>query len=180
MKTKVLPVFIKRLTFVFLVFLQMLVFGQDNTPQQPSSNFWQKVQFGGGLALGIGNGFTSISVAPSGIYNFNNYFSAGLGVQYSYLKQKDFYSSSMYGGSVIGLFQPIEEVQLSLELEQLRVNLDYNNTNFVSDDFWNTGLFFGAGYRMNGVTIGARYNLLFQEDKGVYGDALMPFVRFYF
>ena len=52
--------------------------------------------------------------------------------------------------------------------------------NGISDNFWNTGLFLGAGYRMENVTIGARYNVLFQEDKGVYGDALMPFVRVYF
>jgi long-subunit fatty acid transport protein len=179
MNTKVLPVFTKRLTFAFFLLLQLTLLGQENSPETTKNKFWKKVQFGGGIGLGIGNGFTNISVAPSGIYNFNKYFSAGLGVQYSYLKQRDFYSSSMYGGSIIGLAQPIDEIQISLELEQLLVNLDYDNLT-ISDNFWNTGLFLGAGYRMNGVTIGARYNLLFQEDKGVYGDALIPFVRFYF
>ena len=48
------------------------------------------------------------------------------------------------------------------------------------ESFWNTGLFLGAGYRMDNITIGARYNLLFDKDKNVYGDALMPFVRIYF
>ncbi len=179
MKTKVLPVFIKRLTFGFLLVMNLTVWGQDNAPVPDENRFWKRVQFGGGLGLGFGNGFTNIAVAPSAIYNINKYFSAGLGVQYSYLKQRNFYSSSMYGGSIIGLAQPLEQIQLSLELEQLRVNLNRENNTFV-DDFWNTGLFIGAGYQMNGVTIGARYNLLFQEDKGVYGDALMPFVRVFF
>jgi hypothetical protein len=149
-------------------------------PQVPVANaFWKDVQFGGGLGLGIGSGYTNITVAPSGIYNFNNYVSLGLGLQYSYLKQKDFFSSSMYGGSVIGLFNPIEEIQLSVEVEELKVRQKFDASTPVSD-FWNTGLFLGAGYRVENVTIGARYNVLFEEDKGVYGEAFMPFVRVYF
>ncbi len=168
---------------ILLVFKTNSLYSQETqkTNNQPitKSSFWQDVQFGGGLGLGIGNGFTNISVAPSAIYNFNQYVSAGLGLQYSYLKQKNFFSSSQYGGSIIGLVNPMEEIQLSLELEQLRVNVDYEDVT-ISDDFWNTALFIGAGYRMENVTIGARYNVLFDDDKNVYGDAFMPFVRVYF
>lgn len=179
MKTKVLPVFIKRLTFIFLLLMSCVNFAQQTPVTETKSDFWSDVQFGGGLGLAVGSGFTNISVSPTAIYNFNEYFSAGAGLQYSYLKQRDFYSSSMYGGSIIGLINPIEEFQLSVELEQLRVNLKADNSTFT-DDFWNTGLFLGAGYRMDNVTIGARYNVLFVEDKGVYGDAFMPFVRVFF
>jgi hypothetical protein len=77
------------------------------------------------------------------------------------------------------LVNPIPELQLSVELEQLRVNVNYESEN-ISDKFWNTGLFLGAGYRQDNFTIGVRYNVLFNEDKNVYGDALMPFVRVYF
>lgn len=143
------------------------------------SDFWEKVQIGGGLGLGFGSGYTNIAIAPSAIYNFNDYVALGVGVQYSYLKQRSFYSSHLYGGSVIGLFNPIQEIQLSLEVEQLRVNQQFE-ASAISRDFWNTGLFIGAGYRAQNVTIGARYNLLFQEDKGVYGSALIPFIRIYF
>jgi hypothetical protein len=62
----------------------------------------------------------------------------------------------------------------------LRVNVDYEGVLSGSQDFWNTGLFLGAGYRAQNVTIGARYNVLFDKDKSVYSDALMPFVRVYF
>lgn len=179
MKTKALPVFIKRLTFPFLLLMSCAVFGQQTPIQETQNNFWSDVQFGGGLGLAIGSGFTNISVSPTAIYNFNEYVSAGAGLQYSYLKDRDFYSSSMYGGSIIGLVNPIEEFQLSVELEQLRVNLKADNSTFT-DDFWNTGLFLGAGYRMDNITIGARYNVLFVDDKGVYGDAFMPFVRVFF
>lgn len=152
---------------------------QEPATEKPKSFFWDNIQIGGGLGLGFGSGYANVAIAPSAIYNFNQYVALGVGLQYSYLKQRDFYQSHLYGGSVIGLFQPIEAVQLSVELEQLRANVKAEGF-FESDNFWNTGLWLGAGYRMENVTIGLRYNVLFVEDKGVYGDALMPFVRVYF
>lgn len=159
-------------------------FGQDEPPAQPSkSEFWSKVQFGGGLGLAFGNGFTDITIAPGAIYNFNERFALGTGLQYSHIKQRDFYSSHLYGGSVIGLYNPIPQIQLSMELEQLRANVKYDAFGVeeeYNDDFWSTGLFVGAGYRAGNVTIGGRYNLLFKADRNVYSDAFMPFVRVYF
>ncbi len=182
MKNNQLQLIYKFAILLFFFGFSIATFAQEipSSETTKKSEFWEKVQFGGGLGLGFGNGYSNITVAPSAIYNVNKYFSAGLGVQYSYLKQKNFYSSSMYGGSVISLINPIDEIQLSVELEQLRVNLNFDGSSSGSQDFWNTGLFVGAGYRAENVTIGARYNLLFDKDKGVYGDALMPFVRFYF
>ena len=130
--------------FLFVVFLihPSNVFSQEDEPVKTKSAFWERVQFGGGLGLGFGTGFTNITVAPSAIYNFNEYFAAGLGVQYSYVKQRNFYQSNIYGGSVIGLFNPIEQIQLSTELEQLRVNTSYDAFyGGFTDDFWNTALF---------------------------------------
>jgi hypothetical protein len=171
---------LKLLVIVFLFLFQFQLQAQEIPEAKTKSDFWKNVQIGGGLGLGFGSGYTNVSIAPSAIYNFNKYVSAGVGVQYSYLKQKDFYNSSLYGGSVIGLFNPIEQIQISLEIEQLRANVKLEGFNGSSNNFWNTGLFFGAGYRMQNVTIGGRYNLLFQNDKGVYGDAFIPFVRVYF
>lgn len=179
MKKNILHNLTKRILFLFFISMSSAVLAQQTPVIKAKSDLWSNVQFGGGLGLAIGSGFTNISVSPTAIYNFNEYVAAGIGLQYSYLKERDFYSSSMYGGSLIGLFNPIEEVQLSVELEQLRVNLKAENSNFTND-FWNTGLFLGAGYRMDNVTIGARYNVLFVEDKGVYGEAFMPFVRVFF
>ena len=155
-------------------------FGQQTVPTQPKREFWKNVRFGSGIGLGFGSGYTNISLAPSAVYDVNKYFSAGLGLQYSYLKQKDLYSSSMYGGSIITLFNPIEQIQVSAELEELKVNVSYNNSAISSNDFWNTALFLGAGYRTQNVTIGARYNVLYDSTKNVYGSAWMPFVRMYF
>ena len=85
----------------------------------------------------------------------------------------------MYGGSVVSLFNPIPEIQLSTELEQLRVNVNLDGSNSNSQNYWNTALFVGAGYRSGNVTIGARYNVL-DDKNSIYGSAFMPFVRVYF
>jgi hypothetical protein len=149
---------------------------------QDRSEFWQRVQFGGSLGIGFGSGYTDVTVAPSAIYNFNQYFAAGVGLQGTYVDVKNYYSSFMYGGSLILLSQPLEFIQLSAELEQLRVNNSYDTFAgpAVEDDFWNTALYLGAGFRQGNFTVGVRYNVLFKEDKYAYSEAFMPFVRVYF
>ncbi len=180
MKKNPIKILTRTLTFLFFMCLSIQTLAQEMPIAETKSEFWSDVQFGGGIGLAFGSGYTNVSLSPTAIYNVNQYVSVGAGVQYSFLKQSDFYTSHMYGGSVIALFNPIEEIQLSTELEQLRVNVNLEGSNSNSANFWNTGLFVGAGYRMDNVTIGARYNVLFNNDKGVYADALMPFIRVFF
>lgn len=176
----------------FLVFGLFLIFGSSISAQTPTDvrpdRFRDRVQFGGGLGLGFGSGYTDVTVAPSAIYNFNDYFSAGVGLNGTYVRYRNYsanvseYRSYLYGGSLLGLFHPIPAVQVSAELEQLRVNtrLQTHAAGVLRDNFWNTALFIGAGYRTQNVTVGLRYNVLHHPDKTVYADALMPFVRVYF
>ncbi len=173
------------LTFSLSLFLFLTdfssVYAQDTINFKQKSDFWKNVRFGGGLGLGFGSGYTNIMVAPSAIYNVNDYFSTGLGAQYSYVSSRDYFNSHIYGVSLIELFNPIPEVQLSAELEQLRVNNTYTQFNpEIKDNFWNTALFLGAGYRNENVTIGIRYNVLYKEANNVYSQAWLPFVRVYF
>jgi hypothetical protein len=60
---------------------------QQNNPKS-RGDFWQNVQFGGGVGLGFGSNYTDISLAPSAIYNFNEYVALGLGGQYTYKSKK--------------------------------------------------------------------------------------------
>jgi long-subunit fatty acid transport protein len=145
---------------------------------QNSNVFSDRIHFGGSLGLSIGNGFTNIMIAPSVIYDVNQYFSTGVGLQGSYVNWQNNFESYIYGASLIGLINPIEQIQLSAELEQLRVNATYSD-NF-KDNFWHTALFVGAGYRTNNATIGVRYNVLFKESNNVYNEAFMPFLRVFF
>lgn len=162
-----------------LFFHNFLLAQQQSNPfPKTEDDFWKNVQFGGGLGLGFGSDYTNISLSPSAVYNFNEYAALGLGIQYTYLKPKNYPATNLYGGSVIGLLNPIREIQLSAELEQLRVNINSNN-NTGSQDYWNTGLFLGAGYRAGNATIGVRYNVL-QDNTNIYGSTYMPFVRVYF
>ena len=162
-----------------LFFFCISLFSYSQGGSKASNEFWRHVQFGGGIGLSIGSGFTNISLAPSAIYNFNSSVAAGVGLQGSFVKSRDDYKSYIYGGSLIGLFTPIEKIQLSVELEQLRVNQEFTILN-LNRDFWNTALYVGAGYQNQNVTVGIRYNVLFDKNDFVYNEAFMPFVRVYF
>lgn len=170
---------VHRLIFVFI----LLSFTKTMYGQQSLSNgFGRNIQFGGGLGLNFGSGFTDVSVAPSAIYNINPITAIGVSAQFGYIKVKNSYETYTYGGSLIGLLNPIPQIQLSAELEQLRFNTDFRtiNGNIASDNFWNTALYIGAGYRSNNVTIGIRYDVLHDDNKSIYSEAFMPFVRVYF
>jgi|SRR5690554_4142158 len=160
---------------------------QPDFYQPQSTNFWSDVRFGGGLGLGFGSGQTSIGIAPSAIKPITEEFYLGAGIQFNYYKSKNYFESTSYGASILGLYNPIYFLQFSAELEQLRVNntLDayyYDQYYYpeVKDNFWNTALFLGAGYSEGNVTVGVRYNVLFKENNFVYSQAWMPFVRVYF
>jgi hypothetical protein len=169
------------LTIVFLFGLKREIYAQEIQVLKTNSNFFTRIQFGGGLGLSAGNGYADVVVAPSVIYNFNPFLSAGLGVQYNYVKQRNLYSANMYGGSLIALFNPMEELQISTELEQLRVDRTYSGASGNnSAGFWNTALFVGAGYRNENVTMGLRYNVLHKDRENLYTEAFMPFVRVLF
>jgi hypothetical protein len=195
MKTKIYghpeySVFATRAVAVLIVLCFMPPTVSSAQESEDVAGFWDHVRFGGGLAAGFGNDFANVSVAPAAIYDFNEYVGIGVGLQGSYVKvDGDFYSDDLnnykswiYGGSLIGLFSPIEEIQLSAELEQLRVNttFEFPDASNVQDNFWNTALFLGAGYQVDNVTLGVRYNVLFDRDKSVYYDPFMPFVRVFF
>ena len=168
--------------FKILIFGVLILTITETKAQTTStqSEFWKKVQFGGGLSLNFGSGFTNVGVSPSMLYNVNEYFSVGTGLQISYVSAKNNYSSLIYGVNLLTLFNPIENIQLSVDLEQLKVDTTFDNSAFGKQSFWNTGLWLGAGYRTNNITIGGRYNVLFNKDKSVFSDAFLPFVRVYF
>jgi len=179
-----------------LLKISMLIFicsisSAELQAQEAPSTFWQNVRFGGGVGLSFGNGFFSGTLAPSAIYDFNDQFSAGVGLNGTYNKLKatdqNFgYESTIFGGSLLTLFNVIPEIQLSGEFEQLYVTRKYDvgsiNT-FVpveDDKYWYPALFLGAGYRTNNVTVGIRYDVLYDEQQSIYANAWAPFFRVYF
>ncbi|WP_169051650.1 hypothetical protein [Flavobacterium sp. H122] len=172
---------IKSLFFLGFFLVSSISQAQNDSIPKSKGEFWEKVRFGGGLGLNLGSGFTSVSVSPAMYYNFNSSTALGIGVTGSYIEDSGEYNSWIYGGSAIGLYNPIEYIQLSAEIEQLRVNVKVDsNLGYGSDNFWNTALFLGAGYRANNFTVGLRYNVLYNENDRIYADAWIPFVRVMF
>ena len=166
--------------FLFIFFLFMA--GNICLAQNPAgkSDFWNRVRFGGNIGFNFSNGGFNGTIAPSAIYQFNEYFAAGLGadINYSSFNSQRFWA---YGPSAIVLGNPIPQIQLSGEFEILRVNSSIQTIdgNFESD-FWAPALFLGVGYRTQFATVGIRYNVLDNNENTIYLNALTPFVRVYF
>nr|WP_321229149.1 alpha-ketoglutarate decarboxylase [uncultured Psychroserpens sp.] len=166
-------------TFLFILFF-IISFQSFSQDQKQKSDFWKHVRYGGGIGLSFGDGFFSGTLAPSAIYDFNDQFSLGLGLNGTYNSSKNSYNSTIFGGSIISLFNPIDEIQLSGEFELLNVNRKFDNNLFKDDNYWYPALFLGAGYRVNNIAIGIRYDVLYDRDKSIYADPWAPFFRVYF
>lgn len=155
-------------------------FSQD-TSSNPS-DFWKNVQFGGGIGLNFGDGFFSGALSPNAIYKFNPYVAAGIGLNVQYSSQRDIFKSTVLGASIVALFNPYRELQISTEFEQLHVNRNFDEefVSNVDDKYWYPSLFLGIGYTSGNVTFGIRYDILYDKYKSIQNEAWMPFVRFWF
>ena len=152
---------------------------QESDSTQVSESFWKKVHFGGGIQLGISNAYTSVGVSPSAIYDFSDSFSAGFGVSYLFSKDKiNDFSYHVYGMSALAIYNPIEVLQLSGEIEESYINI--NNIQF-GDSYWVPALYVGLAYSMHKrAAIGVRYDVLYNEEKSIYDSPFTPFIRIYF
>lgn len=150
---------------------------RTNTLKQPNP-FWNNVQFGGGIGLNFSSGYTDVFFAPSAIYNFNPKVAVGAGLNLNYVASKNYFSSFIYGINTIVLVNPIPQIQLSVGLNQSRVNYEEEGFANFSEDYWDTDLILGAGYRTGNVTVGMGYNVL-QNDR-FNTEPFVPFVRVYF
>lgn len=173
----VLDLLIKKWFFGVLFYLFSITLNAQNE----QSDFWSHVRFGGSLGLSFGDGFFSGTLAPSAIYELNQYVALGVGLNGTYSSRKNYHKSTILGGSLIGLFRPINELQLSAEFEELHVSRNWDSRLAIQDeDYWYPALFIGAGYHAQNVTIGIRYDVLYDDNKSIYANAWMPFVRVYF
>lgn len=165
----------------FFILLMLSGFGALRAQElMPEERFIDHLRFGGSLGLGFSDGFFNASLAPKAVYDFNRYTSLGVGLLGSYT-DADIYTSFNYGGSVLGLLRPVRFLQLSAEFEQLHVSRDWelDGAN-LEQSYWYPALFLGAGYTTGAMTIGIRYDVLYDDRKSIYGNALMPFVSVYF
>ncbi|AZQ42935.1 alpha-ketoglutarate decarboxylase [Nonlabens ponticola] len=172
------------LLFVFCFFAGCHFTSAQNI-QQDGSDFWQRVRYGGNIGLNFSNGYKAVQLAPQAIYQVNPQVGVGVGLNGSYVKRnfngdnRDF-SSTILGGSLISIYQPIEFIQVSTDFELLHVNQNFEDDVFRDENYWVPALFLGAGYATGNVVFGARYDLLYNEGRSIYRNGLQPFVRVLF
>lgn len=165
---------------VKILCLSLMLLSLNNTTAQIQENdFWEHVRIGGGIALSVGNGYLNGTLAPSAIYQFNPQIAAGVGMSIVYNSFKNSYTSTTLGGSLIGLYNVIPELQLSTEFEMLNVTQSVKTEN-SNNNYWYPALFVGAGFHDKSFTIGIRYDVLYDNKKSIYTEAWAPFVRIYF
>lgn len=172
--------FNKRYYLLFLSFLGSAFMSCYSQGYGSQNQFWSQVRFGGSFGAGFGNNVVNIVAAPSAIYQFNDHFALGSNLSFNYAKFGESRFTA-YGAGIMGYYNPIRSLQFSSEFEQLRVHRSYGN-NFpdLKEDYWLPVLFMGVGYSSGPVTFGIRYDVLYNENKSIYANPWMPFIRVFF
>jgi long-subunit fatty acid transport protein len=139
---------------------------------------WEEVKYGGRLSLDLGSTNTSFIIAPIAVYPLNEQFSVGASVSFGYTKFQQLDTKLYnYGAAVLGYYYPIPQLQLSTELEQTFVN---KKTEGYKTNFNFLALYLGAGYRVKNVTVGMRYDVLYNKNNNLFAQPYAPFVQFNF
>ena len=140
-----------------------------------------RLTFGCGFGINFLGG-TNITLSPNLMYAVSDKFSLGAGIQGSYISIKDVQSTTTIGLNVIGEYNLSKKLTTLLEFAELKVNTKQETAEGeIKNDFWESALFVGAGYNINNkISIGAKFNLLYDEDESVYASPIIPFVNITF
>ena len=163
-----------------IIFIHLNLAGQNSDLNQ--HHFMDDVRFGGGINIGVGSSYSTFSISPSVLYDFSSEFSAGLSLTYVYVKNKSIVNSTtnIYGGSFLALFKAMNSLQFSAEYEQLKIDQAYAFLN-ENASLWQPALYIGAEYVTGNISMGLRYDVLFDKTTNViYSSALSPVFRVYF
>jgi len=200
----------KHYLIVFIFFLTFAIFAQEkvvieNNPnyqfqsdkntttqttivKQKSQVFQPRWSYGGNVGMSFWNGGTDIFLAPKAYYHLSPKFLTGVGVTYIYSDGEYFginpigpnryynYHSNSFGGSVSALYRPIPFLQFSAEYEGLQTEW----RGAYDDSYWNNAIYLGASFVTGNFSFGFRYDVLYDDNRSVYGDAWQPFIGFYF
>ncbi|MEB8328905.1 hypothetical protein OO009_06020 [Flavobacteriaceae bacterium KMM 6897] len=180
---KIKPSILKLLIVIGIMIYSENAFSQvtnigviDSTAKEPN-----KLKFGMGFGLNFVGG-TNISLSPNLIYNVSNKVAFGGGLQGSYSAIKDLQNTTTFGGNIITQYTPIKKITTLVEFVELNVSTKTETpTGKVSENYWDSALFVGAGLNITEkISVGAKYNLLYKEDESVYTSPVLPFVNITF
>ena len=141
----------------------------------------KRLKFGVGFGLNFVGG-TNISLSPNLTYKVSDKVSFGGGIQASYSAIKDFQNTTTFGANVLSIYSPVKKISMLLEFAQLRVITETETAQIKNKNkYWDSALFVGAGFKVTSkILIGAKYNVLYDENESVYTSAIIPFVNIAF
>jgi hypothetical protein len=140
-----------------------------------------RLTFGCGFGLNFLGG-TNITLSPNLMYAVSDKFSLGAGIQGSYISIKDVQTTTTIGLNVVGEYNLSKKLTTLVEFAELKVHTKQETlAGDIKNDFWESALFVGAGYNINDkISLGAKFNLLYDEDESVYASPIIPFVNITF
>ena len=161
---------------------------QTTVVKKQTYTFQPSWSFGGNIGMSFWNGGTDIFLAPKAYYHVSPKIITGIGVTYIYSDGEYWginlgapnryynYHSNSFGGSASALYRPIPFLQFSVEYEGLQTEWRGD----FEDSYWNNAIYLGASFVSGPFSFGIRYDVLYDSNRSVYGDAWTPFIGFYF
>jgi hypothetical protein len=110
----------KKLMLAFLILTAFVcnTFAQDETEKKGFDK--SRLFVGGYFGLGFSTYTTAINITPQVGYYFNQWFAAGVGINYSYFHYKDPYQTQTYsyvGMNIFGRVYPIRQLFIQVQPE---------------------------------------------------------------
>ncbi|MCF7559369.1 hypothetical protein L3X39_01870 [Sabulilitoribacter multivorans] len=179
---------VNKLFFRLLFFAGFILFGKNGFSQTTNTivldsvaKEQKRLKFGFGFGLNFVGG-TNINLSPNLTYKVSDKVSFGGGLQGSYTSIKNYQNTTTVGGNVLFLYSPIKKMSLLLEFVELNVSTKTETEQgTIKNNYWDSALFFGAGFNVTDkISIGAKYNILYDENESVYTSAIIPFVNIVF
>ncbi len=165
----------------FLIFLTQETQAQIQmdsltTVSKKDSTLKNKLKFGLGVGVNFVGG-TNLSLSPNLTYLLTKNFSIGGGLQFNYAGLKDIQKTTTYGANALIYYTPVRQLLTTLEFSELHVSRNSLITNTKSE-FWESALFIGAGIQITAkISLGAKYNVLYNKNTSVYSRPIVPFIN---
>lgn len=146
-----------------------------------------KLTYGGNFGFQGGN-YTSVNISPQVGYNFSKHFTAGLGVGYTYYRDKYWSGGEQYRltNNYVGMncfmrAYPIDFLVLSVQPEGNRMwkTIKLHGEEVHSDDKFIGSVIIGGGFRYRGMLAMIQYDVV-QDDDSPYGNKIFYSVGFSF
>lgn len=166
----------KKWMFALLLLISStgLVFGQRELEEVEEPGIWDRIYFGGGGTLQLGD-VTIIGASPIAGYMITDRWSAGVGVTYQYINIRFHdWSTNTYGGRLFTRYNIFPAVYTMAEYESLNMELGPSRS-AEAGRRWVDRMLLGGGYfqtlgRRGGINIGIMYDFLYMAGSSPYNS----------